>query len=443
MMLSKSDCLDFVAENNVKFIRLQFCDILGNLKNLSISPSQLDYAFEYGISFDASSIIGFGRVERSDLFLFPDPTTLCVLPWRPQVGKVVRFLCDIKKPDGTPFEGDSRYILKRAARQAAKMGLSFQVGPECEFYLLQMDDQDQPILRPHDEASYLDMAPFDKGENTRRDICLTLEEMGLIVETSRHESGFGQHEIDFRYDHCLAAADNLFTFKSVVKSIANRNGLYASFMPKPFNQMSGSGLHVNISLYRDMKNIFAPLSEGKQLPAEAEHFVGGVISHIKGICALGNPLVNSYKRLWSGFEAPRAITWSAQNRANLLRVPAAPTPDRCRIELRSPDPASNPYLTFAAILGSGLRGIEESAPLPAENPINATALSKDELFKLGIDTLPRSLAEAIDYLEEDALLADVLGEHIYKQYIAVKRAEWDEYFKTVSDWEMKRYFKII
>lgn len=443
MMLSQNDCLDFIVENDVKFIRLQFCDILGTLKNVSISPSQLEYAFEHGISFDASSILGFSRVERSDLFLFPDPATLCVLPWRPQVGKVVRFLCDIKKPDGTLFEGDSRYVLKRAIRRAADMGLTFQVGPECEFYLFEMDEKGEPLLKPHDNASYFDVAPFDRGENTRRDICLTLEEMGLMVETSHHESGFGQHEIDFRYDHVLASADNLLTFKTVVKSIATRNGLYASFMPKPINGRSGSGLHVNMSLYENMENLFASMSEEGDFSPVAQNFLGGIISHMKGICAITNPLINSYKRLWSGFEAPSAITWSLQNRSNLLRIPAAPTPDRCRVELRSPDPACNPYLTFAVLLGCGLSGIIQKETLPPKCSISTTSCTKEELLSLGIDSLPTSLSDAISYLEQDSCLADILGEHIFKEYISLKKAEWNEYFKTVSDWELNRYFKTI
>jgi glutamine synthetase len=444
MILSKQDCLDFVVENDVKFIRLQFCDIMGTIKNISISPSQLDYAFEYGIGFDSSSILGFNSVEMSDLFLFPDPTTLRVLPWRPQVGKVVRFLCDIKKPDGSMFEGDSRYVLKRMVQRASNMGLSFQVGPECEFYLFKVDDKDQPVLTtPHDNASYLDVAPFDKGENTRRDICLTLEEMGLMVEASHHESGFGQHEIDFRYDHVMVSADNFLTFKTVVKSIATRNGLYASFMPKPINGMSGSGLHVNMSLYQNLENLFAPLCHGEELSDIAQNFLGGIISHIKGISAISNPLVNSYKRLWSGFEAPRAITWSLQNRSNLIRVPAVATSDRSRIELRSPDPSCNPYLTFAAILGCGLQGIAQKETVPAMDAIDASSYTREELASLGIDSLPTSLWDAIGHLEKDSTLADILGEHIFKQYISLKKAEWNEYFKTVHDWEINRYFKNI
>lgn len=291
MSYNKIGALRFVEEHDVKFIKLQFCDILGELKTISISSKQLSKAFDEGVSFDASSIKGFGIIEDSELFLFPDPTTLCILPWRPQHGRVARLFCDIKTADGKPFVGDSRYILKSAFERAKNMGYIFNVGAECEFFLFKTDPEGKPTLEPSDHASYFDVAPLDQGENTRREICLTLEDMGFEIESSHHESAAGQHEIDFKYDNVVETADNILSFKTVVKTIAGRNGLYASFMPKPLMNTSGSGMHINMSLLKDGENIF-DINSSDTLPKYAQHFIAGILKHINEICAISNPLIN-------------------------------------------------------------------------------------------------------------------------------------------------------
>ncbi|WP_069999964.1 glutamine synthetase family protein [Cellulosilyticum sp. I15G10I2] len=437
MSYNKLGALRFVEENDVKFIKLQFCNIFGELKNISISSKQLSRAFDEGIAFDASSIKGFGTIEDSELFLFPDPTTLCILPWRPQHGKVARFFCDIKTSEGDPFEGDSRYILKRTFEKAKEMGFVFKVGAECEFFLFKADAEGNATLDLSDEASYFDIAPLDQGENTRREICLTLEQMGFEIETSHHESGFSQHEIDFKYDSVIASADNILSFKTVVKTIAQRNGLYASFMPKPLMDTSGSGMHINMSLHKDGENIFDVKSD-KEMPDTAKHFIAGILSHVKEISAISNPIVNSYKRLVSGFEAPRHITWSYKNRSSLIRVPCG-TSGYNRIELRSPDTTCNPYLTLALILSAGLDGIKNKMELVAPLTTNAYKLTPSELIDLGIDTLPASLHEALCYMKASDFVKETIGEHLFKHYLVLKSEEWNIYNQTIHDWEIKNY----
>nr|WP_302598308.1 type I glutamate--ammonia ligase [uncultured Cellulosilyticum sp.] len=437
MSFNKLGALRFVEENDVKFIRLQFCDLLGELKNISISPKQLSKAFDEGIAFDASSIKGFTTIEDSELFLFPDPTTLCILPWRPQHGKVARLFCDIKTSEGTPFIGDSRYILKRAYEKAKNMGYIFKVGAECEFFLFKTDLEGNPIPEPSDKASYFDVAPLDQGENTRREICLTLEEMGFEIESSHHESATGQHEIDFKYDNVIESADNILAFKTVVKSIAGRNGLYASFMPKPLMNTSGSGMHINMSLYKDGENIFDTKSP-TALPKEAGHFIAGILKHIKEISAIANPLVNSYKRLNSGFEAPRQVSWSFKNRSALIRVPSSTTGYN-RIELRSPDPTCNPYLTLALLLEAGLEGIQNELPLMPELNLNAYNLNEDELTALGIESLPENLSISLMAMKQSDFIKKVLGQHIFENYLAIKNGEWNIYNQTVHEWEVQNY----
>lgn len=437
MSYNKLSTMRFIEENDVKFIRLQFCDILGQLKNISISPKQLSKAFDEGISFDASSIKGFTTIEDSDLFLFPDPTTLCILPWRPQHGKVARLFCDIKTADGTSFKGDSRYILKRAFEKAKNKGYIFKVGAECEFFLFKTDADGKPLLEPSDQATYFDIAPLDQGENTRREICLTLEDMGFEIESSHHESATGQHEIDFKYDDVVASADNILSFKSVVKTIAGRNGLYASFMPKPLMNSSGSGMHINMSLYKDGQNIFdVPSKDG--LPETAKHFMAGILKYIKEITCITNPIVNSYKRINSGFKAPQIISWSYKNRSCLIRIPSS-TSGYNRIELRSPDPTCNPYLTLALLLEAGLKGIDEQLELIPEINQNLYTLSSNELLELGIDVLPENLMTAISYLKESTLARETLGEHTFNHYLDLKTVEWNIYNQTIHDWEIKNY----
>ncbi|HAN44815.1 MAG TPA: type I glutamate--ammonia ligase [Ruminococcaceae bacterium] len=432
MLRDKYDVQEFVEENDIKFIRLQFLDINGKLQNIAITSNQLMKAFDEGISFDASSVKGFLNIEKSDLLLFPDAGTAKILPWRPQQGRVARFICDIKYSDGTPFEGDSRLILKKLSKKCKNMGYDFQVGSECEFFLFKTDAQGAPTTIPLDNAGYCDVAPLDMGENTRREVCLTLEDMGFVIESSHHESASGQHEIDFRYSDVMTAADNLTTFKTVVKTIAQRNGLYASFMPKPLMNKSGSGLHINMSLFKDGINVFA--DEDNQITDLAKKFMAGILNHIKAICAFSNPLVNSYKRLVAGYEAPVHISWSNLNRSTLIRVPACTSRDSKRIELRNPDPACNHYLTLALILAAGMDGIEKDMQLSPSLEANAYNLSDGTL-----DKLPDNLYHAIEYMRNSEFIRNTLGDHIVDKYIEIKLAEWYDYNRNVSEWEINRY----
>ena len=437
MSYNKLSALRFVEENDVKFVKLQFCNILGELKNISISSKQLAKAFDEGIAFDAYSVKGFGTIEDSELFLFPDPSTLCILPWRPQHGKVARLFCDIKKADGTPFEGDSRYILRRTFERAKEMGFIFKVGAECEFFLFKTDQEGKPTLELSDKADYFAAAPFDQGENTRREICLTLEEMGFEIESSHHESAYSQHEIDFKYDHVIESADNILSFKTVVKSIAQRNGLYASFMPKPLVNTSGSGMHINMSLYKDGENIF-DTKPGKEMAEIAEYFIAGILAHVKEITAVSNPTINSYKRLASGFEAPRHITWSYKNRSCLIRVPST-TSGYNRIELRSPDNTCNSYLTLALILAAGLDGINNKMKLVAPLTANAYSLTSADLKTSGIDTLPGTLLEALVHMQNSSFVKEVIGDYLFENYLVLKSEEWNIYNQTIHEWEIQKY----
>jgi glutamine synthetase len=432
MNYTMTEVLQFIKENDVKFIRLAFCDIFGIQKNVSIMPEELPRAFEYGISFDASAISGFMNVEESDLFLVPDPVTLSVLPWRPSHGRVVRFFCDIRRPDGAPFEGDGRYILKKTLREIETSGYSCRIGAECEFYLFQLDEKGLPTLIPHDAAGYCDIAPLDKAENVRREICLTLEEMGIKPESSHHEQGPGQNEVDFKYSDALTAADNMVTFKSVVKTIAARNGLHASFMPKPLPNKSGSGLHINLSLFKNGLNIFN--NRGKQHGEAPEQFIAGVMSKISEITVFLNPLTNSYVR-FGKFEAPQYITWSHQNRSQLIRIPAA-ADKYCRMELRSPDPSCNPYLAFALVIRSGMEGIaKQLQPAPAfdANLYEATA---DQIK--GIAKLPESLGVAVELAEKSDFIKGVLPQKTIDKYLSSKLAEWKSYTEAENKEEFER-----
>lgn len=417
MNYTMSEVLQFIAENDVKFIRLAFCDIFGVQKNISIMPDELPRAFESGISFDASAVRGFMNVEESDLFLTPDPGTLSILPWRPAQGRVVRFYCDIRRPDGSLFEGDSRGILKRAAEHAARLGYQCRVGAECEFYLFETDERGNPTLTPHDSAGYCDVAPLDKGENVRREICLTLEEMGIPPESSHHEQGPGQNEIDFKYSDALHAADNVITFRSVVKAAAARNGLYASFMPKPFADRSGSGMHLNMSLARDGVNIFQTAGSGRS--PEAESFTQGILDSVADITAFLNPQTNSYARL-GRLEAPRFITWSHQNRSQLVRIPAA-TGEYERLELRSPDASCNPYLAFALTLEAGLAGIEARRPLCPPTDCNLYNAADPRLERL--EALPGTLDAALARAEGSPFVNALLPARTLEKYAEQKRLE--------------------
>ena len=377
MHYSKEDVLAMVEENGVKFIRLQFTDILGTLKNVAITDRQLEKALNNHCMFDGSSINGFVRVEESDMYLRPDLDTFVIFPWRPQQGKVARLICDVYMPDGTPFEGDPRYILKKAINKAKDMGYTMNVGPECEFFLFEVDNDGNPTLKTNDKGSYFDLGPIDLGENARRDMTLALEDMGFEIETSHHEVAAGQNEIDFKYADALVTADNIATFKYVVKSIAQRHGLYATFMPKPLHGVNGSGMHINISLIKDGKNAFHNEEDELGLSSVAYNFIGGVLKHIKEICPITNPLVNSYKRLVPDYEAPVYIAWSAKNRSPLIRVPSA-REEGTRIELRSPDPSSNPYLVLACLLLAGLEGIKYNLEPPKCIDKNIFDLNREE-----------------------------------------------------------------
>ena len=438
MHYSKEDILAMVEENGVKFIRLQFTDILGTLKNVAITDRQLEKALNNQCMFDGSSINGFVRVEESDMYLRPDLDTFVIFPWRPQQGKVARLICDVYMPDGTPFEGDPRYILKKAINKAEAMGYTMNVGPECEFFLFEVDNDGNPTLKTNDKGSYFDLGPIDLGENARRDMTLALEDMGFEIETSHHEVAAGQNEIDFKYADALVTADNVTTFKYVVKSIAQRHGLYATFMPKPLHGVNGSGMHVNISLIKDGKNAFYNEENQLGLSSVAYNFIAGVLKHIKEICPITNPLVNSYKRLVPDYEAPVYIAWSAKNRSPLIRVPSA-RGEGTRIELRSPDPSSNPYLVLACLLLAGLEGIKDNLEPPKCIDRNIFNLSREERKRENIENLPESLHEAIAYMQKSDLVKEALGKNTFEYYIKAKEVEWDNYRTQVHQWEINSY----
>lgn len=438
MHYSKEDILSMVEENGVKFIRLQFTDILGTLKNVAITDRQLEKALNNQCMFDGSSINGFVRVEESDMYLRPDLDTFVIFPWRPQQGKVARLICDVYMPDGTPFEGDPRYILKKAINKAEAMGYTMNVGPECEFFLFEVDNDGNPTLKTNDKGSYFDLGPIDLGENARRDMTLALEDMGFEIETSHHEVAAGQNEIDFKYADALVTADNVTTFKYVVKSIAQRHGLYATFMPKPLHGVNGSGMHVNISLIKDGKNAFYNEEDQLGLSSVAYNFIAGVLKHIKEICPITNPLVNSYKRLVPDYEAPVYIAWSAKNRSPLIRVPSA-RGEGTRIEFRSPDPSSNPYLVLACLLLAGLEGIKDNLEPPKCIDRNIFNLSREERKRENIENLPESLHEAIAYMQKSDLVKEALGKNTFEYYIKAKEVEWDNYRTQVHQWEINSY----
>lgn len=436
---SKEDILRIVEEQDVKFIRLQFTDIFGMMKNVAITVEQLGKALDNKCMFDGSSIEGFVRIEESDMYLRPDPDTFVIIPWRPQSGKVARLICDVYNPDGTPFEGDPRYVLKKALKRANDMGYDvFNVGPECEFFLFLTDSEGKPTTVTHDNAGYFDLGPVDLGENARRDMCLVLEEMGFEIEASHHEVAPGQHEIDFKYGDALSTADSIMTFKMVVKTIAQRSGLHATFMPKPIFGINGSGMHTNASLFKDGKNAFYDEKDPLQLSQEAYWFIGGLLKNIKSIAAITNPIVNSYKRLVPGYEAPVYIAWSARNRSPLVRIPAA-RGSATRLELRCPDPACNPYLTIAAVLTAGLDGIENKIQPPPSTDKNIFEMTEEQRKAEGIESLPGSLKEAIDEMKKSELARQVLGDHIFEKYIEAKNEEWDDYRTKVSKWEVDQY----
>lgn len=437
-LYTKEDILKIVSEQDVKFIFLQFTDILGMLKSVSITASQLEKALDNRCTFDGSSIDGFVRIEESDMCLHPDYDSFVILPWRTASGKTARIICDVYFADGTPFTGDPRYVLKKAIKEAAELGYTCNVGPECEFFLFHLDEDGKPTTTSHDKGGYFDLGPVDRGENCRKEICLALESMGFEIEASHHETAMAQHEIDFKYDEVLKTADNVMTFKYVVKNLANQHGLYATFMPKPVFGMAGSGMHTNISLFKDGKNAFSDKSDKLGLSKVAYSFIAGIMEHIKEMTVLTNPLVNSYKRLVPGYEAPVHIAWSAKNRSPLIRIPSA-NETGTRIELRSPDPAANPYLEMASSIFAGLDGIKRGLVPPKPIDSNIYDMTREQLKEAEIDMLPLSLGEAIKEFKNSEFMKNSIGEHVFKKYLAAKQEEWREYSTRVSQWEIDKY----
>ncbi len=437
---TKESILKEAKENNVEFVRLQFTDLFGIMKNIAMPVSQLEKALNNECMFDGSSIDGFVRIDESDMYLHPDYDTWATFPWRKHLNaQTGRLICSVYKSDNeTPFEGDPRNVLQKVIDMAAEMGYGFNVGPECEFFLFKTDENGKPIIEPNDEAGYFDLNPIDHGENCRRDICLALEEMGYTVEAAHHEVAPGQHEIDFKFGEVMTTADRVMTFKHVVKTYATKHGLHATFMPKPIFGINGSGMHTNMSLYdlKTGKNVFDDPNGELGLSKEAFGFIAGILEHVKGLTVFANPTVNSYKRLVPGYEAPSYLTWSTSNRSVLVRIPAS-RGKGTRIELRSPDPTCNPYLEMALCLAAGLDGIKRELTPQNPNDENIYALSKKE--KKQIEHLPTTLKEAIKECEADPFIREVLGDHVYKNYIAGKKAEWNDYRRQVSQWEIDKY----
>ncbi|MFZ5634105.1 MAG: type I glutamate--ammonia ligase [Bacillota bacterium] len=434
----KNEILAKAREAQVKFIRLQFTDILGVLKNVAITVEQLDKALDGELMFDGSSIEGFVRIEESDMYLRPDPDTFVVFPWRPREGAVARLMCDVYNPDGTPFEGCPRNALKKVLAEAATMGYTMYVGPECEFFLFQVDESGRPTLKTHDNAGYFDLTPVDMGENARRSVVMTLEEMGFEIEASHHEVAPGQHEIDFMYSDALDVADKVMTFKFVVRTIAQRHGLHGTFMPKPIFGINGSGMHCHQSLFEGSKNAFYDPNGPDGLSSAARHYIGGLMKHARALAAITNPTVNSYKRLVPGYEAPVYIAWSNRNRSPLIRIPAKRGAST-RLELRNPDPACNPYLAFAAMLKAGLDGIKNKIQPPPPCDRNIYHMTGTEREELGIGSLPASLMEAMQELSGNEVIKSALGPHIYEKFIEAKTREWDSFRVQVHPWEVEEY----
>lgn len=436
MKRTAQDILNYVEDNDVKFVKLTFCDIFGNQKNISLFAGELPYAFEHGVCFDGSSIPGFMNVEESDLVLWPDPETATVLPWRPAEGRVMRMYCDITLPDGKPFEGNCRGYLQSVVKRAKAMGFTCNVGCECEFYLFETDAEGNPTHIPMDKGGYFDIPPLDKGENLRREICFSMEDMGLRPQHSHHESGHGQHEVDFMYATALHSADNLNTFKSTVKAIAARNGLFASFMPKPLPDQAGSGLHINLSLLQNGCNIF-----GQEVTPDstAGHFIAGILAHSQELTAFCNPIPNSYSRLGAN-EAPLYVSWSRQNRSQLVRVPSAHG-QFCRVELRSPDPAGNPYLVIGLILAAGLDGIANKLPLP--DAVNRNLFYKEATH--GLDCLPTTLRQAITIAAQSDFIAKELPMALANKYFEYQTTLCHAYEHSDDrdSWEREHCFLVL
>jgi len=439
--MTKDEVLEKARELNVKFIRLQFTDILGVVKNVAIPIKSLPMALDGQVMFDGSSIEGFVRTEESDMYLDPDPNTFSVFPWTENEGLTARLMCDIKNPDGTPFPGCPRSALKRVINEARDMGYEIMVGPEPEFFLFQMTDEGQATVRTTDQAGYFDLSPSDLGEDARRDIVLALGDMGFEIEATHHEVSPGQHEIDFRYADALRTADTIVTFRVVARTVARRHGFHATFMPKPIAGVNGSGLHLHQSLMTEGGNAFFDDKQSNGLSRVALRYIAGLIFHARAFTAVTNPLINSYKRLVPGYEAPVYIAWSMGNRSPMIRVPKSRGAGT-RIELRSPDPACNPYLALAVTIKAGLDGLKHRYELPGPVTRNIYRMHDSERHELGIESLPESLSEALDYLAQDRVVQDALGDHIAQRFIEAKRLEWDVYRHEVHEWEIDQYLTV-
>ncbi|MBA4549568.1 type I glutamate--ammonia ligase [Thermoactinomyces intermedius] len=436
--------MQIVEKENVAYIRLIFTDLQGTIKNVEIPRSQLEKALDNKMMFDGSSIEGFVRIEESDMLLYPDLDSFVIYPWGNDVNgsKVAGIMCDIYNPDGTPFEGDPRGILKRVLKEAEEMGFtSFNVGTEPEFFLFKTDENGEPTLNLNDKGGYFDLAPVDLGENCRRDIVLTLDKMGFEVEASHHEVAPGQHEIDFKYADAVTTADHIQSFKLVVKNVARRYGLHATFMPKPLFGVNGSGMHCHMSLFRGKENVFYDPSDELGLSETARHFLAGILKHARAFTAITNPIVNSYKRLVPGYEAPCYVAWSPKNRSPLVRIPSSRGLST-RIEVRSPDPAANPYLALAVMLKAGLDGIKNQLPLPEQTDRNIYVMDEQERREAGIEDLPASLKEALIELQKDPVMVEALGEHALTHFLEAKEIEWDMFRTNVHPWEREQYMHL-
>jgi glutamine synthetase len=435
--------LDEIDEQNIDFLRLQFTDILGTVKNVSIPASQAEKAFTEGIYFDGSSIDGFVRIQESDMRLKPDPETFAVLPWRKsEESAAARLICDVMDTStGEPFSGDPRGVLKSALERAEEMGYEVNAAPEPEFFLFEHDEEGRATTKTNDAGGYFDLAPKDLASDVRRDIIFGLEDMGFDVEASHHEVAQGQHEINFTYDDALSTADNVATFRSVVRAIAAEHDLHATFMPKPIPRINGSGMHTHISLFEDGENAFHDEDDEFNLSPVAHSFIAGILEHAPALAAVTNPTVNSYKRLVPGYEAPVYVAWSDRNRSALIRKPAARVPAASRIEARFPDPSCNPYLAFAALIHAGLDGIEKDLDCPDPVRENIYEFDEQKRAEYGIETLPSNLGEAVAELEQDEVVGEALGEHVYEKFVEAKSQEYDEYRVDVSQWELDRYLE--
>ncbi|MGO2564253.1 MAG: type I glutamate--ammonia ligase [Brochothrix thermosphacta] len=442
MSYTKEDLLAIAETEHVKFVRLQFTDVNGTIKNVEVPVSQLDKALSNKMMFDGSSIDGFTRIEESDMLLYPDFNTWVIFPWTAEKGKVARLICDVYTPNLQPFTGDPRMNLKRVLKEMEAEGFtSFNLGPEPEFFLFKLDENGKPTLELNDNAGYFDLAPTDLGENCRRDIVLELESMGFEIEASHHEVASGQHEIDWKYADAVSACDNIQTFKLVVKTIARKHGLHATFMPKPIYGINGSGMHFNMSLFNEKGNAFYDENGKDGLSELAYHFIAGILRHAKGYTAVTNPTVNSYKRLVPGYEAPSYIAWSSSNRSPLVRIPSSRGLST-RVELRSVDPSANPYLSMAVVLRAGLDGIKRKLEVPAPIDRNIYSMTASELEENGIDQLPSDLSRALEALSKDQTIIDGLGERIYANFLELKNLEWDSYRTTVHAWEQEQYLEL-